>query len=50
MSVTEEKVNGLKLTPQEVDARTVSDFAPQTVKPFHREELLKPLEKFFFGR
>ena len=24
--------------------------APQTVKPFHREELLKPLEKFFFGR
>ena len=26
------------------------DGAPQTVKPFHREELLKPLEKFFFGR
>jgi hypothetical protein len=24
--------------------------APQTVKPFHRSELLKPLEKFFFGR
>jgi hypothetical protein len=22
----------------------------QTVKPFRREELLKPLEKFFFGR
>ena len=24
--------------------------SPQTVKPFHRSELLKPLEKFFFGR
>ena len=23
---------------------------PQHVKPFHREELLKPLEKYFFGR
>jgi hypothetical protein len=23
---------------------------PQSVKPFRREELLKPLEKFFFGR
>jgi len=24
--------------------------SPQSVKPFHRSELLKPLEKFFFGR
>jgi hypothetical protein len=24
--------------------------SPETVKPFHRSELLKPLEKFFFGR
>jgi hypothetical protein len=24
--------------------------SPQKVKPFHRSELLKPLEKFFFGR
>jgi hypothetical protein len=24
--------------------------SPQTVKPFHRSELLKPLERFFFGR
>jgi CBS domain-containing protein len=23
---------------------------PETVKPFHRAELLKPLERFFFGR
>jgi hypothetical protein len=34
------------------DDAMVSDDAdaPRTVKPFHREELLKPLEKFFFGR
>jgi hypothetical protein len=24
--------------------------SPESVKPFHRSELLKPLEKFFFGR
>jgi hypothetical protein len=24
--------------------------SPERVKPFHRSELLKPLEKFFFGR
>ena len=24
--------------------------SPEKVKPFHRAELLKPLEKFFFGR
>ncbi|MFL5964513.1 MAG: hypothetical protein ACJ757_16660 [Gaiellaceae bacterium] len=24
--------------------------SPQTVKPFRRSELLKPLERFFFGR
>lgn len=24
--------------------------SPQSVKPFHRAELLKPLERFFFGR
>ena len=24
--------------------------SPQSVKPFHRSELLKPLERFFFGR
>lgn len=27
-----------------------SDGATAKVKPFHRQELLQPLEKFFFGR
>ena len=34
------------------DDAVVSDEtgAPETVKPFNRDELLKPLEKYFFGR
>ncbi len=34
------------------DDAVVSDElgSPETVKPFHRAELLKPLEKLFFGR
>ena len=34
MSVIEENLNGLKLTPRAEDARASSDFTPQSVKPF----------------